>query len=101
MATQSQRRSEKERPIHSSKGKSRVLTAAPLTFVTTAPVAVQSDRLSFRRTPLIPASLRLDMIRDAAYFRAQARGFAPGQETVDWLAAEQEVDELIVRRYGG
>ena len=40
------------------------------------------------------------MIRDAAYFRAQARGFAPGKETEDWLAAEQDVEELLVRRYG-
>jgi hypothetical protein len=40
------------------------------------------------------------MIRDAAYFRAQERGFTPGKEMEDWLAAEQEVDELIVRRYG-
>jgi hypothetical protein len=53
-----------------------------------------------RGGPLIPASLRLDMIRDAAYFRAEARGFAPGKEIEDWLAAEQEVEELILRRYG-
>jgi Protein of unknown function (DUF2934) len=54
-----------------------------------------------RGGPLIPASLRLDMIRDAAYFRAEARGFAPGKEIEDWMAAEQDVDELILRRYGG
>jgi hypothetical protein len=53
-----------------------------------------------RGSPLIPASLRHDMIRDAAYFRAQARGFVPGKEIEDWLAAEQDVEELIVRRYG-
>jgi len=50
--------------------------------------------------PLIPASLRLDMIRDAAFFRAEARNFAPGQEIEDWLAAEQDIDDLILRRYG-
>lgn len=49
--------------------------------------------------PLIPVSLREDMIRDVAYLRAQTRGFAPGSEVEDWLAAEQEVDELITRRY--
>ncbi len=27
----------------------------------------------------------------AAYFKAQARGFAPGHELDDWLIAEQEV----------
>ena len=48
-------------------------------------------------SPLIPASLRHDMIRDAAYFRAQARGFVPGNELEDWLAAERDVEELLVR----
>ena len=30
-------------------------------------------------------------VRMAAYFRAERRGFAPGYETEDWLAAEAEV----------
>jgi hypothetical protein len=59
-----------------------------------------SEVIVLRASPLIPASLRHDMIRDAAYFRAQARGFAPGKDLEDWIAAEQDVDELIVRRYG-
>lgn len=32
------------------------------------------------------------LIRATAYFRAQRRGFAPGSELEDWLAAEKEVD---------
>jgi len=55
---------------------------------------------SSRGSPLIPASLRHDMICEAAYFRAQARGFEPGKEIEYWLAAEQDIEELIVRRYG-
>jgi len=35
------------------------------------------------------------MIANSAYFRAQRRGFAPGHELEDWLAAEQEVYALI------
>lgn len=35
---------------------------------------------------------RQRMIADAAYHRAQARGFAPGYELDDWLEAEAEVD---------
>lgn len=31
------------------------------------------------------------MISDAAYYRAQKRGFAPGRELDDWLAAEAEI----------
>lgn len=30
----------------------------------------------------------------AAYYRAEARGFAPGWELEDWLAAEAEVDAI-------
>jgi hypothetical protein len=56
--------------------------------------------LPFRKLNLIPDSLRQDMIREAAYFRAEARGFIPGREREDWLLAEQEINEVIIRRYG-
>jgi len=35
---------------------------------------------------------RAALIAEAAFFRAEKRGFAPGQEVEDWLAAESEVD---------
>jgi hypothetical protein len=31
------------------------------------------------------------LIAEAAYYRAEQRGFAPGGETEDWLQAEEEV----------
>jgi len=34
---------------------------------------------------------RRGMIAAAAYYRAERRGFAPGGEVEDWLAAEKEV----------
>jgi len=37
------------------------------------------------------AAEREEMVRTAAYFRAERRGFAPGYEWEDWLAAEAEV----------
>jgi hypothetical protein len=37
---------------------------------------------------------RRAMIREAAYYRAQQRGFAPGHELEDWLLAEREFDAL-------
>ena len=30
-------------------------------------------------------------ISEAAYYRAESRGFEPGGETEDWLAAEAEI----------
>ena len=86
-----------------SNGESRSKRGGELLAVrndTVAGIAHPPVAVSSRGSPLIPASLRHDMIRDAAYFRAQARGFAPGREIEDWLAAEQDVEELIVRRYG-
>ena len=38
---------------------------------------------------------RYRMIAEAAYFRAERRGFVAGSELQDWLAAEIEVDELL------
>jgi hypothetical protein len=35
------------------------------------------------------------MISDAAYFRSERRGFCPGCELDDWLAAEAEVDRAL------
>ncbi|HLS80837.1 MAG TPA: DUF2934 domain-containing protein [Steroidobacter sp.] len=32
-------------------------------------------------------------IAEAAYWRAERRGFAPGAELDDWLAAEREIDQ--------
>ena len=34
-------------------------------------------------------------IAEAAYFRSQHRGFMPGYELEDWLAAEEEVDQRL------
>lgn len=39
---------------------------------------------------------RAALIAEAAYFRAEKRGFAPGNETEDWLAAESEVDARLM-----
>jgi len=35
------------------------------------------------------------MIAEAAYHRAQRRGFAPGGEVQDWLEAEAEVNDRL------
>lgn len=38
---------------------------------------------------------RQEMIAEAAYLRAERRGFNAGNPTEDWLAAEREVDMLL------
>jgi Protein of unknown function (DUF2934) len=42
-------------------------------------------------TELPDEAARQAMISDAAYYRAQQRGFEPGHELDDWLAAEAEI----------
>lgn len=37
------------------------------------------------------SATREDRIRDLAYAKAESRGFQPGGETDDWLAAEREI----------
>jgi len=43
-------------------------------------------------TPSEPSDAkRRAMVSEAAYYRAQNRGFEPGRELDDWLAAEAEI----------
>jgi hypothetical protein len=41
--------------------------------------------------------LRRAMTAEAAYYRAERRGFKPGHELEDWLAAEADVRSLWTR----
>ena len=39
-----------------------------------------------------PSAIEIyEMIREAAYYRAEKRGFAPGLDADDWVQAEAEV----------
>lgn len=44
---------------------------------------------------LATSEQRLRMIAEAAYYRAQARDFEPGQEIDDWLQAERDIDRML------
>lgn len=46
----------------------------------------------------VSADERSRMIAEAAYYRAERRGFAPGRELEDWLSAEAEIDKFLGRR---
>ena len=56
-----------------------------------APVVVPTNESS----PSISAPLSAEeiyrLIQEAAYYKAEARQFAPGVELQDWLEAEEEV----------
>ena len=60
------------------------------------PAAAKSQRV-LAATPATAVSEdeRRGMIALAAYLRAESRGFAPGGEAEDWIAAEKEIDALL------
>lgn len=45
-----------------------------------------------KKTPAAAAPELAAMIAERAYFRSEQRGFAPGHEIEDWLAAEAELN---------
>jgi hypothetical protein len=47
-------------------------------------------------TRFVDPEQRAALIAEAAFFRAEMRGFAPGHEVEDWLAAESEVDAKLM-----
>ena len=61
----------------------RALSSDGLLSASTEPTSVTADRLN--------------AIATAAYYKAEARGFAPGQELDDWLGAEANFDEIRKR----
>ena len=48
----------------------------------------------------VTAEERQAMIREAAYLRAEKRGFVGGSPEEDWVLAEQDVDERLLQQAG-
>jgi DUF2934 family protein len=63
------------------------------------PVAVGGGKPTLTR--FVGPEQRAALIAEAAFFRAEKRGFAPGHETEDWLAAETEVDAKLMSAKSG
>lgn len=63
----------------------------------TVPVKAKQAKAEERPVsgPAISAEEREKFVAQAAYFRAEKRGFAPGYELQDWIEAEAEVLRLI------
>jgi Protein of unknown function (DUF2934) len=59
------------------------------------------DPLRFCVTQRVAPDERREWIATAAYFKAERRGFAPGNDAADWLEAEMEVATQVVHRNPG
>jgi hypothetical protein len=61
-----------------------------------AAVKKTSPKKAQRPAPAVPSRItheaRWHMIAEAAYWRAEKRGFSGGGEVDDWLAAEADID---------
>lgn len=79
----SARTSETPQPAEKAAPRRRVPAASP------APVSGATPAIT------VSADARRAMISQSAYLRAERRGFTPGSEIEDWLAAEAEVDALL------
>jgi hypothetical protein len=77
-------------------GKTSLGKKPPKTSTTAAPrkARVKTAAESHEISP----DLRQQMIAEAAYLRAERRGFGPGDPLEDWLSAEREVDMLLAER---
>ena len=66
--------------------------SAPVRVPESASVAAPVPEPSPAANSTIPSEAELmEMISEAAYYRAEKRGFSPGLEADDWIQAEAEV----------
>lgn len=64
------------------------------------PAALAAKKTATATATFVGPGERVHLIAKAAYYRAEKRGFAPGHEAEDWLAAEAEVDAKLLRGIG-
>lgn len=77
----------------------REKTEGPVTVKKRAPrkAATEAIKSASSYPAFVGPEKRAALIAEAAYFRAERRGFAPGHETEDWLAAENDIDSRLMR----
>lgn len=66
----------------------------------TAPRAKHPDPVPAKVGAAHTPEDRYRMIRDAAFFRAERRGFDGGDPVQDWLEAETEIDRMLAGSHG-
>jgi hypothetical protein len=81
------RRAETKKPPATTRAKShKEAASAP----PRPPVAARTGK-----TPKVDAQARRAMVAQAAYFRAEKRGFDGGGEFDDWIEAEREIARML------
>ena len=88
----SKTREERAKPAGEPEAKSR--TDAGLTNVS----VTRTKSAAAKKAVKVTTEQRRQLIAEAAYIRAEKRGFEGGDPVVDWLEAEQEVDQGLPQR---
>ena len=71
-------------------------SSAPKVVRAKKPIAADTtDENPASISAVMNADERRHLIAEAAYLRAESRGFAAGGEAEDWLLAEQEIDRRL------
>jgi len=86
-------RAHKGRDIESGMAKAQAVKASTRRKAAQPP----SNSVVTRSAAYIEPEARDAMVAEAAYFRSAHRGFEPGHEVDDWLAAESEIDAALAR----
>jgi len=58
----------------------------------------KSPARNSKKSRRLQPDMRNQMIAESAYFRALGRGFVGGDTVLDWLAAEDEIDRLLINQ---
>ncbi len=83
------------------KGGAAKRTAVPASVKKETPSAgtkrASAPRSQVDTKSTVTAEERQRMIAEAAYLRAERRGFVGGDPAEDWLSAEAEIDQILSR----
>lgn len=63
-----------------------------------APISRQKVAPKTAQNPLVSPRERYKMIETMAYYRAEKRNFAPGNDEQDWFECEQIIDEMLSKK---
>lgn len=84
----------RQTPPRSGKATSAPTAASPAARKPSRAAKRASDVRKGAR-PEVDVDIRRAMVAEAAYFRAEKRGFDRGGELDDWLEAEREVSRIL------
>lgn len=84
-----------KRKTTTDKAKAAKTTKAPAKRTT------KSNKTRKTTSPEVTPEQRHQLIAEAAYLRAEARGFGGEDPISDWLAAEQEIDGRLAEQAQG